>query len=145
MTNQILHIRDEKTSGTTGDTYTAGVETAHTLNTVKTNTLVGSSLSANQVVLPGGTYWIEGYASLGQRLRLSIYDATNGVYLAKGIPNPIIGPQGGPHAFVRGYVSLSDTTTIELHVNPFATTTCVPSNYGSDPETYAELVVHKLD
>ncbi len=141
---QLLHVRDEKTAGTAGDTYTAGVETAHTLNTVKANTLVGASLSANQVVLPGGTYWIEGYASLGQRGRLSLYDATNGVYLAKGIPNPIIGPQGGPHVFVRGYVALSDVTAIELHVNPFFTTACGANNYGSDPEAYAELIVHKL-
>jgi hypothetical protein len=142
--NQMIHVRDEKSTGTAGDLYTGGSENTHTLNAVKTNTIPGASLASNQVTLPGGLYWLEGYASLNSQGRLSIYDATHGVYLVKGIPNPLTGAPGGPHVFVRGEVFLIEQAAIELRTHPTNNVVSPAVSYGSDPEVYAELVVRRI-
>jgi hypothetical protein len=54
----LLHVRDEKSSGTNGGTYTSGSFETRTLNTVMTNEISGASLSSNQITLPSGTYFI---------------------------------------------------------------------------------------
>jgi hypothetical protein len=56
----LLHVRDEKASGTHGGTTTTSY-TARDLNTVVTNEISGASLASNQITLPSGTYFI--YAS----------------------------------------------------------------------------------
>ena len=59
----LLHVRDEKSSGTAGGTYTEGSFLTRTLNTVMTNEISGASLSSNQITLPSGTYFIYARAS----------------------------------------------------------------------------------
>lgn len=53
----ILHVRDEKTSGTGGGSAISGNQT-RILNTVVTNGIAGASLATNQITLPAGTYEI---------------------------------------------------------------------------------------
>lgn len=53
----MLIVRDEKSSGTDGGTFTSGAWRQRTLNTVSTNTIVGASLSSNIITLPSGTYY----------------------------------------------------------------------------------------
>ena len=55
--SQLLHVRDEKSSGTSGGTASTGYNT-RALNTVKTNEITGASLSSNQITLPTGTYYV---------------------------------------------------------------------------------------
>ncbi len=59
---QLLHVRDEKASGTAGGDFTAGAWQTRDLNVVKTNEVIGASLAANQITLPAGTYDIEATA-----------------------------------------------------------------------------------
>lgn len=59
---QVLWVRDEKASGTTGGSAGAGTSVTRTLNTVKKNTISGASLSGNQVGLPAGTYRATAFA-----------------------------------------------------------------------------------
>ena len=54
----LLHVRDEKSSGTHGGTNSTGSFVLRTLNTVMTNEISGASLSSNQITLPSGTYYI---------------------------------------------------------------------------------------
>jgi len=54
----LLHVRDEKASGTGGGTFTSGSFQTRTLNTSVTNEISGASLSSNQITLPSGTYFI---------------------------------------------------------------------------------------
>ena len=61
-TSRFLHVRDEKSAGTQGGTFTAGAWRTRTLNTTKTNTITGASLSSNQITLPSGSYFIQAYA-----------------------------------------------------------------------------------
>lgn len=59
--NGYLLVQDQETSGTAGGTSIAGTQ-ARVLNTVIANTIVGASLSSNQVTLPAGTYRIHATA-----------------------------------------------------------------------------------
>ena len=59
---QLLHVRDEKSSGTEGGGFTSGSFQTRTLNTVMTNEISGASLSSNQIILPSGTYFINAFA-----------------------------------------------------------------------------------
>jgi hypothetical protein len=54
----VVHVRDEKASGTDAGTFTAGAWQTRTLNTTVLNTVSGASLGSNQVTLPAGTYMI---------------------------------------------------------------------------------------
>jgi hypothetical protein len=56
--SQLLHVRDEKSSGTDGGSTSAGDNTC-VLNTIKTNEITGASLGSNQITLPAGTYYID--------------------------------------------------------------------------------------
>ena len=60
--SQLLHVRDEKASGTNGGDFTSGAWRTRTLNTIKTNEITGASLSSNQITLPTGTYYINASA-----------------------------------------------------------------------------------
>jgi len=55
----LLHVRDEKSSGTDGGTFTNAAFRTRTLNTVMTNEISGASLTSNQIILPTGTYYID--------------------------------------------------------------------------------------
>lgn len=54
---QVLHVQDQKPSGTVGGTFTAGTRTRG-LNTVVKNTIPGASLANNQFTLPAGKYHV---------------------------------------------------------------------------------------
>jgi hypothetical protein len=58
----LLHVRDEKATGTIGGTFTSGDWRTRTLNTSVTNEISGASLSSNQITLPSGTYFAMGFA-----------------------------------------------------------------------------------
>jgi len=55
--SQLLHVRDEKTSGTNGGTPSTSF-TKRDLNTVVTNEISGASVSSSVITLPTGTYYI---------------------------------------------------------------------------------------
>jgi hypothetical protein len=59
---RIATITDQKTSGTSGGTFTSGAFQTRTLNTLDDPTGIVTSLSSNQFVLPAGEYYIEGSA-----------------------------------------------------------------------------------
>jgi hypothetical protein len=57
----ILIAVDEKTSGTNSGTFTASAWRTRDLNTVRTNTISGASLTNNQITLPAGKYQVIAY------------------------------------------------------------------------------------
>lgn len=58
----LMHVRDEKASGTDGGSSTAGSWQTRDLNTVLTNEIAGADLISNRPRLPVGTYYIEALA-----------------------------------------------------------------------------------
>jgi hypothetical protein len=60
--SELLHVRDEKSSGTNGGSGSAGANNTRDLNTVVTNEITGASLGSNQITLAAGTYYIDASA-----------------------------------------------------------------------------------
>ena len=58
FSTKLLHVRDEKGSGTQGGAFTSGAWRTRTLSASLTNEISGASLSSNQITLPSGTYFI---------------------------------------------------------------------------------------
>ena len=56
--HNLLHVQDQKPTGTYGGTFTSGAWRTRDLNTVVVNAITGSSLSSNQITLPAGTYFV---------------------------------------------------------------------------------------
>lgn len=139
-----LHVRDQKASGTAGDTFTAGAYQACTLNTVVSNTITGASLATNQVTLSAGTYRVRGTVSAnGVAQRAALYDATNTAYVLTGLNNGGSGPGAGPYALMEGDITLTGTVALELHLRVNTTGAGVALSFG-DPEVYADLVIERL-
>jgi hypothetical protein len=61
-----LHVQDHKSSGTEGGTPAVATWTTSVLNTSVTNAITGSSLAANTVTLPAGTYEVFAEKSFDQ-------------------------------------------------------------------------------
>ena len=77
--SQLLHIRDEKSSGTGSGSSSGGSWQTRTLNTIKTNEIASASLSSNQVSLPSGTYYImaKGLHFDGDRHKIKLRNITD--------------------------------------------------------------------
>ena len=65
-----------KEQGTQGGAFTAGAWQTRDLNTVLTNTITGASLTANQITLPAGKYYVEASAPCTGRANLEIVHVT---------------------------------------------------------------------
>lgn len=91
--NDMLHVRDEKTSGTAGQSFgSTGTWLTRDMNTVKVNTITGASLATNQITLPAGDYIPFGsfstYSCANSRTRLqNITDTTTVDYGLSGQDN----------------------------------------------------------
>ena len=55
----LLHVRNEKSNGTSAGSFTSGSWQTKEINTSLTNEISGASLSSNQIILPSGTYYID--------------------------------------------------------------------------------------
>jgi hypothetical protein len=55
-------FRDEKTSGTSGGTFTSGAWRTRDINATQINQISGSSIASNQITLPAGTFYISASA-----------------------------------------------------------------------------------
>lgn len=60
---QLLHVQDQKSAGTGGGSFTSGSWQTRVLNTTLTNEIASSSVAANQITLPAGTYYAEAYGT----------------------------------------------------------------------------------
>lgn len=150
--SRLLHIRDEKTSGTSPANITSGAYRTRELTTVKTNEISGASLASNQITLPAGTYWGEFRAS-GSGLRsnkVKLRDVTNSADLVVGESNfdGTFGTDGYTDrtwAMGEGRFTLAGTVLVELQhqcgtTGPGGTVT----SFG-DVEVYANVKIWKLD
>jgi len=114
---QLLHVRDEKSSGTSGGAVSSGSWVTRTLNTSVTNEITGASLSSNQITLPSGTYYIHASAPANRinqhkaKLR-NTTDSSDTIlgtseYCESNYPNTT-------HSFVIGRFTISAQKTFEL-------------------------------
>lgn len=154
---QLFHVRDQRTNGTAGTTWTGSTWTTQVLQTTKTNEISSASLSSNQVSLPTGTYRVYGTAkqnvssangSINVKVRLR--NITAGTTITTGMSNS--GGVGGGAAGAFGLAAnlqdtftIAGTTTIELQGWASGSGITSPGSTSSgEVEVYAELMFWKI-
>jgi hypothetical protein len=77
--SQLLHVQDQKSSGTHAGTSSSDTIHTRVLNTVVTNEITGASLSSNQITLPSGTYYINASCPsfVGGKTKVVLYNTTD--------------------------------------------------------------------
>lgn len=149
MVGGILHVVDEKVSGTAGGSSVAGYQT-RTLNTVKENSISGSTLSANQITLPPGRYQVSAFSPVTEanRSRVSLYNVTAAQYdiLGSGTTSS---PANNGAAVPRldGLIDIASSTDFELR--HYCEQALVTSGLGfamndGEPEQFAQVIITRL-
>ena len=145
------HLRDEKTAGTTGGTFTGGAWQTRDLNTIKSDVdgIIGS-LTASEFTLDAGDYFIyarvPGFAVDRHRARL--YNVSDSAVVLYGSSK--FGPNSsnaGEDSEIIGSFTLSGTKT--LRIEHYADTTKTTYGYGVEhnhghPEVYTEVWILRV-
>ncbi|WP_137972421.1 hypothetical protein [Pseudomonas sp. F(2018)] len=138
-------VVDEKASGVGGGNNVIGSNT-RSLNTVRSNTIAGASLSANQITLPAGTYRVEASVPFfnGDRHRGFLYNVTDAAVAILGTSEN----SGGAfttRSFVRGVFSIGSSKVFELrqHCENVATQGFGDPVVDGRPEVYAEITIRR--
>jgi hypothetical protein len=148
----LLHVRDEKASGTSGGGVTSGSWVTRTLNTSVTNEISGASLASSQITLPSGTYYIHASAPANRvnqhkaKLR-NVTDSSDtfigtSEYCESGYPNTT-------HSFVIGRFTIASSKTFELQHRVAASETTYNIGLGvaasfSVVEIYTDVRIWKV-
>ena len=148
--SQLIHVRDEKSNGTAGGASSTGSWQTRTLNTVMTNEITGASLSSNQIVLPSGTYYINGRSNsrAATQHKCKLYNVSDSSDTLIG-SNQHSPPASGvsTDSTLNGRFTINAEKTFELrHRNAAAQPT---DGYGlagsfSVVEVYAEVQIWKV-
>jgi hypothetical protein len=150
--SQLLHVRDEKSSGTKGGTSVDATDNIRTLNTVLTNEITNASLSSNRITLPSGTFYIEAHAPAREasRHRLFLYNHSDSIVTLLGTNCMSTTVQTNPtnsHSFVRGRFTISSSKNFELrHYTEFGE---IDNGLGSSindsiTEVYADARIWRI-
>jgi len=147
----LLHVRDEKASGTGGGVFNSGSWETRTLNTVMTNEISGSSLSSNQIILPSGTYYIYaqgvGYTVNVNKIKLrNITDSSDTLIGSQGRSDS--SANANTPVFVSGRFTISAQKTFEIQ-HRCETTRGDANGFGpaagfSVVEVYADAQIWKV-
>jgi len=147
---ELLHVEDQKASGSPGGTFTSGSYQTRVLNTVITNEIDGASLATNQITLPAGKYYMEAeganYKVDHNRMRLR--DTTHSIDLVTGINqhNWSTDAQGLTNS-MAGDFTISESSVIELQHRCFSTQATNGFGTGNtfgDNERFATVRVWKI-
>lgn len=146
----LLHVQDQKSSGTEGGTFSSGFQTRD-LNTVLTNEITGASLSSNQITLPSGTYIVDGLApaKVVNEHNVAWYNVTDSSYTLIGMSSFSV--SGGGYAqttsSVFGKFTISAQKVFELRHH--AQTSRGTDGFGNatndgQAERYADVRIWKV-
>jgi len=115
--SQLLHVRDEKATGSHGGTASADTDNVRVLNTVVTNEITGASLGSNRITLPAGTYFIDAwdYAYSIDMHRAMLYNQSDSSVTILGHSSfADDNNQGYAPSFVRGRFTISAQKLFEI-------------------------------
>jgi len=147
----LLHVQDQKTSGTNGGSSSAGVN-IRAINTILTNEISGASLGSNQITLSAGTYEVVASAPArgSQNHKVYLYDTTGAIDLLIGSSadtstDPSYRVQ--TTSVVQGRFTLSTTSVLELR--HYITAALATSGLGAavssgQVEVYADVQIRKV-
>ena len=149
--NGYLHVRDAKSSGSGGGTFTSGAWRTRTLNTALTNTISGASLSTNQITLPAGTYRItatapynkgNGTATALHKMRLRNMTASTTLIEGASHESPLDAMT--QHAHLVGSFTLASSSALELQHYSNTTGTFGEATSIGSGEVYAEVEIQRI-
>jgi len=112
------HFRDQRTSGTGGDTRVASTWSKHTLQTEVLNNISGMTLTSSVISAPAGTYRVD--ASMGfdagslNDFVIRLRDTTNNVTLAFSAPASAAGAGDASVVPMWAVFTLAGATNIEV-------------------------------
>ncbi len=151
LNRNLLHVRDEKASGTNGGTFTSGAWQTRDLNAVLTNEIQGAALSSNTITgLKAGVYevWASAPGYRADRHQARLYDVTGAAALVLGT-NAFSGSASDytdSRSMVVGRFTLAATSTVRLEHRSQATYTTqglgLATSWGV--EVYADLQIRFL-
>lgn len=145
---RLLHVRDEKASGTNGGTFTAGAARTRDLNQTKTNEISGASLAGNQITLPAGTYMIQASCPACDVTyhRAFLYNVTDSSDVVLGTSERITGSTVSNRSFIQGKFTISSTKVFEIRhlCNNTGTTFGFGIATGLGTEVYTEVLIWKV-
>ncbi len=83
---RIIHVQDQKSSGTGGGVFNSGSWLTRDLNTEIENTITGASLSSSTITLPAGTYRVSAYSTayFVNGHMMDLYNVTLGSVITSG-------------------------------------------------------------
>jgi hypothetical protein len=158
LLKELFHYTEEYASGTAWSTYTATTWNTVVLNTLRTNSVSGASISSNVVTLGAGTYDVRGRVAVAPtntgsqttfKTRLRQTSGTPATLLVGmnqisnayiSIDNPSVS-----HSPVAGRITLAGSTDIELQLYPSKTTGASPGALTSgENELFAELEIRRV-
>lgn len=150
LNRNLLHVRDEKASGTAGGTFTSGAWQIRDLNTIKTNEITGVTLVTNVITgLPAGIYEVDAAAPafFVNRHQLRLYNVTATVEILVGVSCFAASTDNGYNSSrVRGRFTLAATSNVRLEhrcETTFATQGFgVAGSFGT--EVYADVQIRFL-
>ena len=140
MPYAVMHVQDQKPSGTAPGNATMNGVLVRTLNTTVKNDIAGASLAGNQVTLPAGTYSFESGGSLGANSagRLMLYNSTSGLPLLIGN-----GSSSGSAMFLQGELTFAAQTVVDLRMWSNQAES-LGAALGQGTEVYADLLITKI-
>lgn len=140
----LLHIRDQRSTNTAGQTYSGSDANQKVLQTVVTNEISGTALTSNQITgLVAGTYEIDGWVKQDSAVSWQIY-----LYNITGSATLVAGGSANPSAsvsLIRGRFTLSTTSTVEIRVHTGSTaSTSAANSSGAGVEVYADIMIRTV-
>lgn len=152
---QLLHVRDQVSSGTAGQTLTAATWNKRTLQTTVTNEITSATLSSSVISLPAGTYMAEitaiwHTAFNAERSQLKLRDTTSGTDLLIGQSNFLTFSGSITWACnttitLKGRFTIAGTKNIELqHWVANANNTAGSAASSGVGEVYTDVMIWKV-
>lgn len=146
----LLHVRDEKASGTDGGAFNNGAWQTRTLNTTSTNTISGASLASNQITLPAGTFEIDASAPgfLVREHKVRLQNITDGTTVLVGTSEFTLNTDTvQTRSTVKGRFTLAGSKVLELQHR--CNTTRAGNGFGAASsfgvvEVYAEVLIRQV-
>ena len=145
----LLHVRDEKSSGSHGGTSTSGSFQTRVLNTSMTNEISGASLASNQITLPAGTYFIMAQQPIrgGDDIRVLLRNITDSSNTIVGTSEYVTGNASAIKGFIIGRFTIASSKVFEIQYRVFTglanTGLGLGSNY-SVVEVYTDVQIWKV-
>lgn len=118
---QYAIFQDQKSSGTSGGTFTNGADRTRTINTTVLNSIIGASLSSNRITLPAGDYefWSSSASAFVNAHRAKLRNITDSSDALVGTNHSSPAASGSPqatgsNAIICGNFSIAATKTFEI-------------------------------